>query len=216
MRTLIMASLAWLCATSANAASLPVPLAGSVRTVMRPELGVVTSKEVGEALFENEVVTTYEALIVPPGSRLTIGRYITVELKGDAILSQTDRSEKQYCAPATPFMRGRPVPAAPPLFCQSVKEYQRYGGNFALGQTTRHDAENFRRELLYQGKVGRELKLSYREFVGDLARPAFTQEVSFDLSEGETIGVKGARIEVIEANNIAITYRVLQPFSRRP
>lgn len=70
-------------------------------------------------------------------------------------------------------------------------------------------------ELLYQGAGGGILRLTYREFTGeDLARPAFTQEVSYDLTaNGPTeIRFKGALIQVEEASNTALRYSVLTPF----
>jgi len=48
----------------------------------------------------------------------------------------------------------------------------------------------------------------YREFLGNLARPAFSQELHFDLSEGNEIGYKGARFKILKANNLGITYLV--------
>ena len=44
----------------------------------------------------------------------------------------------------------------------------------------------FRKELLYQGTDGNTLQVTYREFNSDLTRPAFTQNLSFPMSEGTT------------------------------
>lgn len=72
--------------------------------------------------------------------------------------------------------------------------------------------EGFRQELVYFGVAGDVLKLAYREFSGGLARPAFTQEVTFTLeSEGSTmIHFKGARIEIHEIDNSGVRYTVRQ------
>jgi hypothetical protein len=55
------------------------------------------------------------------------------------------------------------------------------------------------------------LTLVYREFKDNLARPAFTQELKYDLSQNRIIGYKGARFEVVDAGNTMITYKVLSP-----
>jgi hypothetical protein len=34
-----------------------------------------------------------------------------------------------------------------------------------------------------------------------------------DLSEGMTFGFRGARIEVVDASNVALTYRVVETFA---
>jgi hypothetical protein len=71
-----------------------------------------------------------------------------------------------------------------------------------------------RGELLYQGAGGGILRFSYREYVDDLARPAFQQEATFDLNrEGITeLRFKGAEIQVFEATNNGIRYKVLSGF----
>jgi hypothetical protein len=77
-------------------------------------------------------------------------------------------------------------------------------------------AKPFKAELLYQGAGGGVLRLLYREFVSDLARPAFSQEATYDLSsEGETeVTFKGVRLVVTSAGNSSIRYRVASGFSR--
>ena len=57
------------------------------------------------------------------------------------------------------------------------------------------------------------LTLGYREFSNDKARPAFNNDVEYDLNSSKIIGYKGARIEVIEADNQNITYKVLSNFN---
>ncbi|NKE69960.1 hypothetical protein [Candidatus Manganitrophus noduliformans] len=69
---------------------------------------------------------------------------------------------------------------------------------------------SFRKELIYNGRSGNSIKLLYREFKDDFARPAYSQEVTYDFSEGETFGFKGARFKVTDASNIGISYVVLK------
>jgi hypothetical protein len=80
-------------------------------------------------------------------------------------------------------------------------------------QTLERDApDSVKKELLYDGRSGTTLRLSYREFVRDMARPAFTQELTYDLRDDRVVGFRGARLEVIDANNTSIRYRVLSGF----
>ena len=65
-------------------------------------------------------------------------------------------------------------------------------------------------QLIYNGKVDNSIRFTYREFTGTgMARDAFTQDVQYDLGEGAVIGFKGARLEILEATNRQIKYRVL-------
>ena len=71
-------------------------------------------------------------------------------------------------------------------------------------------APNIRKEFIYNGRIDNYVKFTYREFsAGGIARDAFTQDVQYDLNEGNVIGFKGSRIEILKATNRVITYRVL-------
>lgn len=76
------------------------------------------------------------------------------------------------------------------------------------------DAPSPKKELIFQGGVdGREVKMLYREFTRDnLARPAFSQNLSYDISKDRVIGFQSLRIEVLEITPTSIRYRVLKHF----
>lgn len=74
--------------------------------------------------------------------------------------------------------------------------------------------DSFQQTLIYSGKLGSRIRLGYREFSNNTARPAFNNDVDYDLSESTTIGYKGARIEILEATNQYVRYRVTQNFNR--
>lgn len=74
--------------------------------------------------------------------------------------------------------------------------------------------DSFQQTLIYSGKVGPKIKIGYREFSNNVARPAFHNDVEYDLSESKIVGYKGARIEILEATNEFIRYRVIQNFNR--
>ena len=69
----------------------------------------------------------------------------------------------------------------------------------------------FRRVLVYTGVSQKTITASYREFLDDMARPAFFQDLRYDSAIGNVIGYKGARFHILEANNTTIRYRVLAP-----
>lgn len=72
---------------------------------------------------------------------------------------------------------------------------------------------NFRQTLIYNGRVANRIRIGYREFSGDLARPAFSNEVEYDLNDSMEITYQGARIRIVEANNQRIEYIVLSNFN---
>lgn len=69
---------------------------------------------------------------------------------------------------------------------------------------------SFKRELIFVGGNSKVINLLYREYKDDIARPAFSQDLKFDITEDDVIGFKGARFQVIKAGNTGITYKVLR------
>ena len=68
------------------------------------------------------------------------------------------------------------------------------------------NSPTFIQEFIYNGRVGNALKFVYREFSGDYIKPAFTQEVQYDLNQSDIIGFKNLRIKIINASNTEIEY----------
>ena len=72
--------------------------------------------------------------------------------------------------------------------------------------------ESIQRSLVYGGKTGTRIKLSYRKIWKNITRPSSDVFVEFDLADSTIVEFKGARIEVMEATNECIRYRVTQAF----
>lgn len=72
----------------------------------------------------------------------------------------------------------------------------------------------FKQEFIYNGKVGTNLKFVYREYINDMARPAFNQDLQYDLNESNVVGFKGLRLEIINATNTNIEYKILSSFNK--
>src|SRR3990170_4206250 len=64
------------------------------------------------------------------------------------------------------------------------------------------------RELVYNGKSKETIKISYREYRDDFTRPALYQDLSHDLSESREIAFRDMRIDVLDATNTSIKFRV--------
>lgn len=84
------------------------------------------------------------------------------------------------------------------------------GARFERLSCVRVSPRDLRREILYSGGSEGTISLQYREFAGGVARPAFSQDISFDLSLGNEIGFRGARIRVDGISNTGIRYTVLK------
>ena len=186
-----------------------VDTAAVVQRIVRPEVGQVTTREVGSPLFEVIVARTLPGVRIAAGSRIRTAPGAIIEPQGPFVAMGSI-----FCGPADQVADLGGVIRHPlAMTCLTEKQLQDQHVSYTLADVTRTDPANLQQELLYEGKIGKELKLSYREFHGDLARPAFTQDLTFDLADGDVVGAKGARIEVLKASNVEIEYKVLQPFS---
>jgi len=95
----------------------------------------------------------------------------------------------------------------------NVKRVRRWVGILASpdGWETKdeYSQDYLRRELLYSGKSGNVIKVSYREFRGGYAAPAFFQNLEYDLNESRTIKFRRFTLDIRDANNQSITYTVV-------
>jgi hypothetical protein len=82
--------------------------------------------------------------------------------------------------------------------------------NVNIIDTQQFSESSFKRELVYSGKSGNTITILYREYMNDMARPAFSQELKYDLSDSKTIGYKNAKFEVVDADNMSIHFKTLE------
>jgi hypothetical protein len=67
----------------------------------------------------------------------------------------------------------------------------------------------FKAELIYNGISKNTIKIIYREFINELARPAFFQELQYDLDTSDIIQFKTIKIKVLHADNSLIKFVIL-------
>jgi hypothetical protein len=77
------------------------------------------------------------------------------------------------------------------------------------------ESNGFQQSLIYSGRIGTRINIGYREFSNSTARPAFNNDVEYDLNEDNEIGYKGALIRVLDATNRGITYEVIKNFNTK-
>ena len=79
-------------------------------------------------------------------------------------------------------------------------------------ETFVYSDNTFQQSLEYAGRSGDILKFNYSEFSDSFAREAFSREFQVDLADGKVAAYKGAIIEIIDATNINIKYKVIRNF----
>lgn len=72
------------------------------------------------------------------------------------------------------------------------------------------DAGGYKRELIFQGVDGATLRVRYREFKDSLARPAFSQDLTYPIVEGQSeIVFRDLQIHVTEIAATQIKYSIV-------
>ncbi|MFT5207341.1 MAG: hypothetical protein ACI9CF_001093 [Candidatus Omnitrophota bacterium] len=83
---------------------------------------------------------------------------------------------------------------------------------YSLKRVNATNKPGIRKELIYNGRVGDNVKFIYREITNNLSNKPFSQEVEYDITESNFISFKGAQIEVQNATERTITYKVAANF----
>lgn len=198
-----------------------------------PQLNTETTVEVGENIIYRVLKGQKPAIVVPSPIvdfkvKLSFFRYpltfVSTVLPMHATIAEgkfyiDDKSSVQVLYPSTragffiPNDVTKPIEACyfSDLFanCDEIKPFAE-GVEFTYGTTDFYVAESFKRELVYTGGNSKNISITYREFKNDMARPAFSQDLKYDISEDPVIGFKGARFEVIKAGNSGITLKALK------
>lgn len=68
---------------------------------------------------------------------------------------------------------------------------------------------SFVAELIFTGLASNTVRIAYREYLDGMARPAFYQELTYDLSESKNIMFRSLKIQILEANNSYIIYSIV-------
>ena len=203
------------------------PVATQTKIIDRPPINVVSKEELGDTLLEYYVSNTQPSLKVLEQWGINKNRknYPPQILRPVGVGEQVSRYYVEEAPANTPEIWRRVCydPSDSVFFmpngydvCDFFIKSMINSGPVRVEPADYVDvrAPQFKQELIYNGKVGNSVKFLYRELSGGYMRAPFTQEVQYDLAEGNEIGFKGARIEIINSSNRFIEYKVLKTFNR--
>jgi hypothetical protein len=211
-------------------ASTPLPqqYVGTTSVVVSPAVNTQATAELGQTIISKSNLTVIPAIRLEKDASEVVNSPGRTTIRAGVIslfaTNESGRFFRDYRATYTALgttvandTAGIFIPhdkSNPPVVYHYAMGYK-FGGEPVAGitetTTNKWSKDSFKRELIYSGVSQNTISISYREFVDDIARPAFSQELKYDLSQGTTIGYKGARFEVIKANNTELVYRVVKP-----
>jgi hypothetical protein len=190
-------------------------------TTFLPELNKINNTEIGITLVSKETGYKYNAIKITKGKKAK-PRYNVKEIKeGDVYINDSYTSKFNLYTNISEPTFGIAVPKNGEkaiVFANNGMGINFFQTKDIIEYTLTYapvpKKEYFKQEFIYNGRVANALKFMYREYIDDLARPAFTQDLQYDLSESKIIGFRGLRIEVISATNTNIEYKVLNQFQK--
>lgn len=209
----------------------------SIEIVDQPQINFEATAEIGETLLAKAKIYTFDGLeLLEQITDNGIAREYIVEPHAMR-LERIDQQGNKFYVPSSEFyyvndktFRKRVSPSNAYLVLKSDGSLELQGyydlttagkispsrPNHKIGKIIDRKQPNFRQELIYSGRSGNQIKVTYREYAGDFLRPGFTQDVQYDLGVENIIGFKGVRIQVVEATNTRLKYKVLRSFPSQP
>lgn len=187
-----------------------------------PEIGTVTTAQIGDYMMRKGLNVQEQALsltstidkftyTIPAGVYKQVGqneKYWFYSLLGSSGMVTKNPLADPMQALAVPKGKGGQLCVITTLNGKTC-----YDATYTRKTVASQQSASFQQTLIYNGRVGDKINVGYRELSNDMARPAFNNEVEYDLKASQVIGYKGAQIEVLSADNSSITYKVLRPFA---
>jgi hypothetical protein len=191
------------------------------QNISKPPINSVNEAYVGDKMLTQGVFTEREAYFIPEAKK----KFLFTMPKGFYLKTGEDGKGSYYQAvnniPDGAIIPGggiQSILVTPQNDLCFIDIYFNKVCHFKdIGEKRKISVANdnsFQQTLIYSGKVGNKINIGYREFSSSMARPAFNNDVEYDLNESKTIGYKGALLEVIDANNQSIKYKVLKNFNK--
>jgi hypothetical protein len=203
-----------------------------VSTLFHPSLKEISNAELGISLVTKEQGLSYDAIEITKEFKVEQNNNLKVIEAGQIFINNytTEKYDLYSIDSDSTHVIAIPKIEGNPMISTSNDTdgiystgFSQFGMNFTIPvekieYTKRKvivkNKDYFKQEFIYNGRVGDALKFAYREYINDYARPAFTQDLRYDLSETKIIGFRGLRIEVLNATNTEIQYKVINYFEK--
>ena len=195
--------------------------------ISEPPLNSITTVYVGDNMLRQGKYSEHDAIYIRKEIKVGMGCYTFT--RGYYLKKGQDRDSEFYI-PANGMDSGQVIVGGLCDPFQTIRLNKKTGelcgmstfnasfctnkANYEKKKYPVASSDSFQQTLIYSGKMGDKINIGYREFSNNFARPAFNNNVEYDLSESKIIGYKGSRIEIIEATNEYIKYRVLKNFNQ--
>jgi hypothetical protein len=195
-----------------------------------PEIGVVGEAPVGSTMFSQFKYWSRTGYRVKSEVRVGLGLGRVSVADGDFLLRSNVDGQEAYCTEKSAYIDPLTGPFKTACFIDVGKQ-----GRFekvkaqpgmiwfekALDPSVPYErsemiaprADSFKYEIIYQGYSKGTVRVAYREFLNDFARPSFYQDVSYDITAFPAdVTFKSVKLQILGADNNGVRYKVLSGF----
>jgi len=200
-----------------------------VKNISRPEIGVETTASVGDIMLVQGNISNQD------GIQMSNNQKISGYSFSSGFYPKTGDDDKGVYYSFVPSQSGQPTASglgtmkkniivdplkslmvdkgSSKVCAVTVLNLRACKSNIEYLETNRtnENINSFQQTLIYSGRIGNKINIGYREFSGNSARPAFNNDVEYDLADS-VIAYKGAELEISDADNRSITYIVKKNF----
>jgi hypothetical protein len=207
------------------ALGLSTPLAAqTIRDSVVPTLGTPAVVSVGDTVYEKSHLTVLPAFVVDQSfSGKNVFARVTVS-PGDKFVQIPSKSNLKACrSPSVDAFLKKLYDAC--LYDDNGDgTFDRYGGNEVQGgkrlptpmpykpsEFINPTSDALKQTVIFLGSTKDTLRLSYREFINDMARPAFTEEYTFPLGTTfpQTVSFKSVKLSVTSIDGEGLHYSIV-------
>lgn len=210
----------WVLAATATCVSATV-YAHSVRLVITPETGVEITTATGGDLF------TYSRMYTVDGAKLVApakaGDWLmeTTYDAGTVLIPVSSKAKFKACAPFENTLLangpcfldddgdGRFDRQAKDEVTMALK--MKVPAPYTKQPLSVVGKDSFRYTILYQGATSDTVRFSYREFKDDMARPAFTEDLTIPRESFPQMAMlKNVQVEILGLTGMGLKYRIVK------
>ncbi|MEF2265396.1 hypothetical protein V3C40_01275 [Janthinobacterium sp. LS2A] len=192
-----------------------------------PQLNVISKVTAGEALLSTFQYTSKSGYQVYDGRAMSIGGGRVAVIQGDFLYRADVEGKPAYCTERGVFNMLLPGMTKNACFADRDNdglldqvmvasdlswwhEDITPGIKFGQGIETAPIDRSINSQLLYQGYSNKTLRIAYREYLGDLARPSFSQDLSYDITSFPTeITFRKIKMQIRNADNHGLEYQII-------
>jgi hypothetical protein len=196
-----------------------IHLKPTIEEKLYPRPGEIETKNIGEVFLSHEILAMYDAveiLVEEEKGRVPLGIYIATRKTQGYLILQPQSSTIDLSQGMVRYrlvLRDDGKLYLGTLETSSVARIKEIPSeSYRKTKVIADSSSTFRKSLIYTGKEQNVIKVSYREFSGNFARPVYTVDVTYDLNESNIIAFQSAKLRIVEATNTSITYEVISNF----